>query len=317
MTTTITLRPGEPERDFGQIAAWFALLEEGALSEQGLKEYYEKRRERLIECVAEDEQGRLLGFYWIYRSDPETCYIDLLVEPGERKQGVGGRLYQDLEGAVRDIQAKVLRANVSDADPESRAFADRRGFTERSHSIAMALDLEAFDDRPYEALIARLKSEGFQFTSMEELGNTEEAQRKLYLLNEATGRDIPGSDGAPSWASFEDFQQSVCQAGRYRPGGQMVVIDTATGAWAAMSAITRLEGTDHAYNLHTGVDRPYRGRKIAQAVKVLALRYARNVLKVSSVRTHHNAQNAPMFAIDQKFGYRQTPGVFAMAKILE
>jgi RimJ/RimL family protein N-acetyltransferase len=64
------------------------------------------------------------------------------------------------------------------------------------------------------------------------------------------------------------------------------------------------------------VDKNYRGRKLGQAVKVLALRYARDVLKVDTVRTNHNAQNAPMIAIDRKLGYVQTPGFFMMVKKL-
>jgi RimJ/RimL family protein N-acetyltransferase len=126
--------------------------------------------------------------------------------------------------------------------------------------------------------------------------------------------ETPGTDGEHSWDSFEDFQKRVCQSDWYKPAGQMVVIDTATGVWAAMSAITRLEGVEYAYNLFTGVDSRYRGRKLAQAVKVLALRYARDVLGASTVRTHHNAKNLPMIAIDRKLGYVQMPGTILMEK---
>ncbi len=59
------------------------------------------------------------------------------------------------------------------------AFAKGHGFTERGHSIRMGLDLERFDDQPYDAIISRLQGEGFQFTSMAALGNTLEAQQKL------------------------------------------------------------------------------------------------------------------------------------------
>jgi RimJ/RimL family protein N-acetyltransferase len=65
------------------------------------------------------------------------------------------------------------------------------------------------------------------------------------------------------------------------------------------------------------VDSHYRGRKLAQAVKVLALRYARNVLKVNIVHTDHNTMNHPMIAIDRKFGYVEMPGNFVMKKNLE
>ena len=72
-----------------------------------------------------------------------------------------------------------------------------------------------------------------------------------------------------------------------------------------------------AYNLFTGVDALYRGRKLGQAVKIHALRYARNVLKVGRVRTHHNTRNLPMIAIDRKLGYTMLPGTFLMQKALD
>ncbi len=318
--TTILLRPVDADRDFGQFAALFACVEDEPSSEPDLKADYARNQERITLKVAEDEQGRLLGFYWAVRSSLEAgrVYLYLIVKPEQRGMGAGRRLYEDFEQVARAAGARKVRAEIRDACPECRAFAERRGFIEKRHGIAMQLDLAAFDDRPYDALIARLQGEGFRFTSMAELGDTEEAQRKLYILNDTTDRDTPGTDGEPSWSSFEDFQQSVCRADWYKPAGQMVVIDAATGAWAAMSAISDFgEGeARYAYNLHTGVDRPYRGRKLAQAVKVLALRYAREVLKVNSVHTHHNALNLPMIAIDRKFGYVEMPGTYLMEKTL-
>ncbi len=317
---TIILRPADPECDFGQLAAWFSILEDASTTEPELQEYYEKQKQRIIQRVASDEQGELLGFYWAARDRAQTDRVScfLFVKPEQRGQGIGRQLYEDLAQAVGATGARKLRVEVRDACPEGRAFAEHRGFAEKRHGIAMQLNLDTFDDRPYDALVARLQVEGFRFTSMAELGDTEEAQRKLYELNDTTDRDTPGTDGEPSWASFEDFQASVCRSDWYKPDGQMVVIDTATGAWAAMSAISSFgEGAErYAYNLHTGVDLPYRGRKLAQAVKVLALRYARDVLKVKSVHTHHNTLNLPMIAIDRKFGYVQMAGTYLMEKLL-
>jgi GNAT superfamily N-acetyltransferase len=316
--TPVRLRAAEPERDFGQLAAWFSDLEDEPTTESGLTEWYEKEREWSIQRVAEDEQGELLGFYWATRdrlvSGRATFF--LFVKPERRGQGIGRRLYEDLVQAAREIQVNRLQVSVWETCPEGLAFAQRRGFTERRRSMAMVLNLDTFDDRPYDEIIIRLKGEGFRFTSMQELGNTEEAQRKLYALNDTTSAETPGTDGEHTWGSFEDFQERVCQSDWYKPAGQMVVIDTATGVWAAMSAITRLEGVEYAYNLFTGVDSRYRGRKLAQAVKVLALRYARDVLGASTVRTHHNTRNLPMIAIDRKLGYVQMPGTVLMEKIV-
>ena len=316
---TITLRPADMNRDFDPLAKLFTAEQNEPTTEAGLRSDYEAHKERIIRLmVAEDEQGELVGFNWMTRSrsDPKQAYLYVIVKQAHSGQGVGGRLYMDLELAAASAQVTQLEVGVSDDCPKCRSFADRNGFSEQRHSIGMTLNLTAFDDRPYDETISRLQAEGFQFMSMEALGNTEDAQRKLYALNDTAASETLGSEGNHPWVDFDDFQKSVCQADWYRPAGQMVVIDTATNTWAAMSAITRFDGADHAYNLFTGVDKHYRGRKLAQAVKVLALRYAREVLKVNMVRTNHNAQNDPMIAIDRKFGYIQTPGNFAMAKKL-
>lgn len=317
MSSTTILRPADPDHDFSQLAAWFSILEDEPSTAASLQEFYEKQRERIWQKVAVDEAGELVGFYWAARDrlTPDRVFFFLFVEPARRGQGTGSLLYRDLTRVAAGLPAQTLRVRVWDNCPEGRAFAERRGFTERAYQMAMSLNLKTFDDQPYDAIIARLQDEGFLFTSMGVLGNTEEAQRRLYALNNMTGSEIPGGDGQHPWASLADFQQSVCQKVWYKPDGQMVVIDTANGDWVAMSAITRFEGVDYAYNLHTGVDRRYRGRKLGQAVKTLALRYARDVLKVSEVRTHHNGKNLPMIAIDHKFGYVQLPGTFLMEKM--
>lgn len=314
----INLRPASPQRDFARLAEIFTLLDDWTNTEQGLAEFYQAQQERILTCVAEEEQGALLGFYWVEfsRLEPGQVFFYLYVHPPRRGQGLGSRLFEAMIPALRTRGANRLRVSVWDDCPAGRAFADRRGFREVRHRIAMQLDLDGFDERPYERLIAGFRQQGFQFTSMAELGDTPEARRRLYALNEATSLDIPGAEGERSWESFEDFDRSVCQSDWYLPAGQMVVIDDASGEWAAMSAVTRFAGSDHAYNLHTGVERRYRGRGLGTAVKVTALRFARQNLGVKMVRTHHNTKNLPILAIDRRLGYTLLPGTYLLEKIL-
>lgn len=317
---SILLRPAIPENDFAEIALLISSQEDEPTSEYALREDYAASKASLIRMMAaEDEQGQLLGFYWAYRNkvEPERVSFYLVVKPEHRGRGAGRVLYEDMLHAVQAAQSRKIRTSVLDSCPEGRGFVEKRAFNQIRHQIGMELDLQAFDDRPYDAILARLQKDGFCFTTMSELGDTEEAQRKLYALNDAAQATTPGQGGEHAWASFEDFQKSVCQSDWYRPAGQIVAIDTNTGAWAGMSAITRRPGQDYAYNLFTGVDLPYRGRKLGQAVKVLALRHARLALQARTVRTHHNTKNLPMIAIDQKFGYRLISGAYLMEKNLE
>ena len=312
----IKLRPIDGEKDFALLAEWFTILEGQVNTVASLTKYYDENKDLIFCQMAEDETEHNLGFYWGSRNrfHPQKVFEYLYVDPAFRNKGIGTLLYNHMDAEAKRLACKEFKCNVPDDCPPGLTFMLHRGFTETLHSIVMELQMSSFDDAPYQSTIERLKSEGFRFTTIAELGNTEENQRKLYHLNDTTAMETPLWTGGHCWDTFEEFKKSVCDAEWYRPAGQNVVIDSANGEWVAMSAITRFENSESAYNLFTGVDKRYRGRKLAQAVKVMALCFARDVLKVPSVRTNHNTANEPIIAIDRKFGYSIRPGYFALEK---
>jgi RimJ/RimL family protein N-acetyltransferase len=314
----IYLRDLKPKLDFPLLADWFTILEDKVNSVPGLKQYYAKNKENIISRMAINSSDEPVGFYWGKTNpyQPESALLYLFVIPEFRKKGVGALLYDAMITSLIGKKCSEFKCDVSENSEDGMAFMAHRGFTQVLHSIVMRLDFKNLDASIYEPIIDQLKEKGFQFTNMEELGNTEENQRKLYVLNDTTVMDTPLWKGGHCWDTFEEFKDSVCRQEWYKPGGQMVVIDNSTGDWVAMSAITRFRDSTDAYNLFTGVDKHYRGQKLAQAVKVLALHYARDVLKTPAVRTNHNTANTPMIAIDKKLGYTTLPGYFAMEKRL-
>ena len=177
----------------------------------------------------------------------------------------------------------------------------------------MMFDLNSWEEARYTPILQSLQTQGFRFTNLAELRNTEEARRKLYALNNSAATTDPGSDGIPPGHPSKSSSGMCAPSSWYYPDAQIVAIDTSNGEWAAMSAITVFKGSDHAYNLFTGTDVRYRGRKLAQAVKVLALQRAR-AFGVDTVRTSHNSENEAMIAIDTSLGYVRTPGAFIMLK---
>ncbi len=63
----------------------------------------------------------------------------------------------------------------------------------------------------------------------------------------------------------------------------------------------------------TGVVASYRGRKIALALKLLAIRYAWSH-GAKTIRTHNDSLNAPMLAINRKLGYQPQSGKYRLRK---
>lgn len=318
--THISIQPADPLRHFTAIADLMNTQETEPNSAASLAEWYNKQIEDGIRfSVAVTPDGKVIGFNGIYRDNLnlERHYgLYLIIEQDFRSHGLGSRLYDNLINEATDLKARALKTRIRDTCEEGINFAIKRGFVTKKHSIEMMFDLHTWDDQRYVPTLHSLEAQGFQFTNMEELGDTQEVRRKLYTLNSTAAATDPGSDGISPWASFEEFEKDVCHSYWYRPNGQIVAIDAQNGEWAAMSAITVFAGADHAYNLFTGTDVRYRGRKLAQAVKALALRKARS-FGVDTVRTSHNSENAAMIAIDTKLGYVRTPGTLIMEKEME
>jgi RimJ/RimL family protein N-acetyltransferase len=315
----IKILPLDPGAHFAAVAALMNTVETEPNTPESLAEWYHKQSDdTIIFAVAVDPAGIVLGFTGLYRLNTNLqAYFGmyLVVVESLWGQGLGSLLYDHLLVHAADVDAHTLRASVRDNCDHSIRFAKRHGFIQKKHSVEMMLDLTSWDDQKYEPLLHSLQAQGFRFTNMAELGDTPEARRKLYSLNNGAAATDPGSDGIPPWAAFEEFERDVCNSSWYHPDRQVIAIDTQSGEWAAMSAITVFDGSDHAYNLFTGTDVRYRGRKLAQAVKTIALRKERT-LGVSTVRTRHNSENAAMIAIDTKLGYKHTPGILIMEKEL-
>ncbi|HSB65906.1 MAG TPA: GNAT family N-acetyltransferase [Anaerolineales bacterium] len=316
----IRLLTAEPPLHFAAIAALISSQETEPSTQQTLTEWYTRQREDgIIFTAAVDVDGQVVGFNGIYRDNLNLVQhygVYLIVDPGLRGKGLGSRLYKDLLHHAAELNAKTLKVRVRDNCDEGIHFAIQHGFVEKKHSIEMKFDLKCWDESRYATILQTLQKEGFLFTNMAEQGDTQAARGKLFALNCSVAATDPGSDGVPPWASFEEFERDVCSSYWYHPDSQIVAIDTNTGAWVAMSAITVFQGADHAYNLFTGTDVRYRGRKLAQAVKSLALRKARE-FGVDTVRTSHNSENTAMIAIDTRLGYIRTPGTLVMEKDLD
>lgn len=312
----IYLRDLESYNDYEDMAVLFTIEEDISATAEKLKEELERKKDYTQVRIAEDGNRNFLGFYWVEKdlAAEGKGLLYLIVKKENRKAGAGGCLHEDMLGYAVKESLQKLRVEVGDDDPDSIEFATQLGYSEYKHLIPMELDLKKLDFSPYLEMIDHLKGEGFQFTNMAELGDSVDMQRKLYELNESSAMDTLGSDGSRSWIDFEDFRKNVCQRPWYKPEGQKVVIDSKNGRFAGMCAIGMFDG--QGYNLHTGVDRDYRGRHLAQAVKATGLLYARDVLKVDKIFTHHNSVNLPMLAIDRKFGYVPQAGTLVMEKLL-
>ena len=75
----------------------------------------------------------------------------------------------------------------------------------------------------------------------------------------------------------------------------------------------RDRGDGFAENAYTAVDRQYRGRGIARALKLQGVEWARRN-GVRRLITWNDAGNAPMLAVNMAMGYRPLPGTIELVR---
>jgi len=235
----------------------------------------------------------------------------VIVDPPYRRQGVGSAMWEDVKAFLNSRKAKKLTSEVRDQDADSLQFAKARRFEIDRHLFESTLDLTAFDSAPYAHLRPMLEAQGICICSLADFQNSPEARRKLYEVNYRTALDIPGSE--ENWFSFDEFEQTVAIAEWFRPEGQLLALDGEK--FVGLSAIQLIPQKRGSYNLMTGVLPDYRGRKIALALKLEAIRYAREHGAVY-MRTNNDSLNAPMLSINRKLGYMPQPGKYKLRSTL-
>jgi GNAT superfamily N-acetyltransferase len=142
----------------------------------------------------------------------------------------------------------------------------------------------------------------------EHLGFCRRSNRLRAFYAELTD-DVPGGEGMAEPTPGDCKQQTVLSEG-WEPKEVHLPVDG--DRWVGMSRVHRLPDGSFVNDL-TDVDRDCRGRGVATAVKVKALEYARNK-GGTWIRTHNDATNRPMLAVNRKLGYIPEPGMYRFSR---
>jgi len=312
----ISFRPADLTTDAPWLAHLLSLtMPEPLTAEQVRERWHPAEGETRFTNVALNDQGQMVGMADVGHEawmKPGHVRLTLVVAPEWRNQGIGTRLLAEGLCFAQAQGASRLESAVRDNAPEALGFAEQRGCRVDRHSFESALDLTSFDEHPFVSVLKRARAAGLRFFSLADLEPvTEQLERRLYDLNRVTGLDNPGNNGF--FPPYEEFRKFVFEASWFRADGQILVADGEQ--WVGLAAVAFYPEANYAYNAFTGVERAYRGRGLACALKLLAIRWAQQV-GARYIRTNNDSRNAPMLAINRKLGYRPEPGTVYLVRDL-
>ncbi|MFN8475265.1 MAG: GNAT family N-acetyltransferase [Anaerolineae bacterium] len=310
----IAYRPVNLENDLPALARLLSITEREPVTVEQASQWWEPTEGGLrLTTLATAGEGDIVGMADVERrvwERPGLFRLDFVVDPGWRGQGIGRRLFSDALSVAQARGALEIETSVRDNDPASMAFAERRGYKVARHTFESSLDLTTFDETPFVAALDCASAQGIRFFSLADMPEVTEAEeRKLYEINRAAALDNPGNEGA--FPPFEQFCKYVFQAAWYRADGQLLAADG--DRWVGLAAVAFYPDQDYAYNAFTGVARDYRGRGLAQALKLLAIRRAITD-GAHYIRTDNDSRNGPMLAVNRKLGYQPQPGTYTLIR---
>lgn len=262
--------------------------------------------------VAVNPGGYMIGYGFAEHAPwhkPGEFFTRARVEKPYQRQGAAGALQRRAEEWAIQQGAVKLNTDIRENDPESQAWAERRGFVREHHIFESTLNLKAWNPEPFLDSVVIARDQSIRFTTLAQEGADEAGFHKYYELQKELSKDVPvfGENPFPSYA---DWIKWIKGNPRFRADAVLLAADR--DRWVALSHLEPLPNGG-VYQGLTAVDRAYRGRGISLAIKVVALSWAK-AEGYPHNRTNNHSANAPMLATNRRLGYKPEPGFYTYGK---
>ena len=229
---------------------------------------------------------------------PEFVFALVTVVPEHRRRGAGTGLYEAISGWARERGLDTIQTIVADDDPESLAFAQRRGFVEESREKGVSLDLTRIEPPTVAPPDGVEIVDVGRATSSSHAGCTRSCSKR-----HPTSRAARHEATEP----FEHWLAHDMQSGPGdRPDATFIALAGDEVIGYAKFSLTAAQPTTAHHDL-TGVKRAWRGRGVARALKATQIVWAK-ANGYEELRTRNDERNAPIRHLDKEFGYRPTVG---------
>lgn len=222
------------------------------------------------------------------------------VRRNHRGSGIGRRLYTLAESHVLGVGARRIETFAREDEPESIAFAERRGFSETRRERMWALDLSAV-----EAQAPRVP-DGFRVVRLAEVRPQE---RELFELYEAAHADMP-SDHTHALV-FEEWVRETLENPELDLEMSSVVL--AGDRPAAFAWLTSDRETRRASHEMTGTHPDFRQRGLARVAKEAAIQWAVEA-DLEYLITSNDGTNEAMLGLNERLGYEPRTPLIELAK---
>ncbi|QTD39771.1 GNAT family N-acetyltransferase [Sporosarcina sp. Te-1] len=256
--------------------------------------------------------GKIVGFgmgvsgSWDPILLPGHFDISIHVDIDWINQGIGSMLLEEVTRFAKNNGGTVVQCGISESALNNIAWLEKRGFTKVFHTFESQLDLSTFNIDHYKNIFENEKLNSVEFKSFAEYPQDDIWLQRFFDFWWELAKDAPGMEGKtkPDIEVLKNQFEGIDREG--------FILAIEGDSWIAMSMIIN-ESSEIFYNSLTGVQRSYRGKGIALALKLKSINYAKQK-GAKLVRTHNASNNIPILNINRKLGYEKQPGIYFFEK---
>lgn len=218
------------------------------------------------------------------------------VLPEYRRQGVGSALLLELSERAKQSGSASLWGRIREDDPESRSYAQRRGFEEVGRDFQVVLDLAKVDT-------SQEPPADLEIVSVAERPDLIQA---VFEVETEVAPDVPGLPGQRHEPmTFERWSNFYLEGPGAMP--RALVVALVDGEVVGYAGMRRRGATSRTgENMLTAVRRPWRKRGIATALKLAQIERAR-LAGIERLFTTNDETNVGMREVNKRLGYRPAP----------
>lgn len=228
---------------------------------------------------------------------PTATFVQLLVDPAVRRQGIGSALLARMLERCRELGVEALRG--LHATETGAAFAAAAGATDEQRIVRSLLDLRAAE------LPGPTAPAGFRVVTW--LGRVPDEHLEAYVRARTAMDDAPAPEGMdfPAQTAERVRASEEALARREREMRLTVALD-ARDEIGAFTELRVSRGSTLGFTDDTGTVVTQRGKGLARAVKLESLRRLRaDHPEVDLVSTQNAEENAVMLHLNESLGFRR------------
>jgi GNAT superfamily N-acetyltransferase len=250
------------------------------------------------------------------RAPVGAWYVDALaVDPAWQRRGVGSALFDRLIDQLQAWHAELVRAEAAVSQPDAVRFLEHRGFSEWRRRWASFLEVASANLQPLLDAERQVTAASVAMTTYadEQARRGDRLARELYEAELRMAEDEPGTEPTTEPMSFERYVSAELETPAVLPQANFLALDG--DRIVGVSRLERdLSEADLLQQAFTGTVPEYRGRRIAQALKLRTIQFARDH-GYRRIRTNNDSANEAMLHINDRIGFkRETPVVILMRR---